>query len=122
MNKTAHIAGMGKGIECDSVAYRVETARAESDSFSALAEVMTLLLPFLSGKTSLAYWHPVGRLVSCNPGCQGLGIVSHLRTQRNVIYETLASPYMSNICLDCHHHTCSQPPDECHLGHPWMPL
>lgn len=74
-----------------------------------------------TGKTSLAYWHPVGRLVSCNPGCQGLGTVSHLRTQTNVIYETLASPYMSSICLECHRHTCSQPPDECHLGHPWMP-
>lgn len=67
-----------------------------------------------TGKTVLAHWHPVGKLVSCNPGCSGLSTVSHLRTQTNVIYETLAPPYMSSICLECHRHTCSQPPDECH--------
>lgn len=36
MNKTAHIAGMGKEIECDSVVYRVETARARSPIASLL--------------------------------------------------------------------------------------
>lgn len=31
------------------------------------------------GKTSLACQRPVGKLVSCSLGCQGLGTVSHLR-------------------------------------------
>lgn len=93
----------------------METTREESNGLSALPEVMTLLLAFLSDKASRARQHPGGSWsaaawdVKVWAPCLTRGV----GTKPKVIYEALAPLYVSSNCLECHHQACPlspQPP------------